>query len=179
MIEQEIEKKALLTEAQYEILLNKVTGHPIKKTNQINYYYDTENYAMLSNNETLRVRQIENHLELHFKHDKKTYNCVRVSKELCEELQCLPEMISINGLFANYTGFLLTERTIIKLNMFTIFLDKNYYMGKVDYEIEIEAVNICDMPKKLFGIIFNSDCNGKYTRFVAELLKQRGCYEIS
>ena len=36
---------------------------------------------------------------------------------------------------------------------FTISLDKNYYLGFVDYEIEIESINEIDLPKK-YWILF-------------------------
>ena len=175
----EIEKKSLISEAQYKIIVDKISGKSNKKTTQINYYYDTENYILFNKNETLRIRQINDCLELQFKHEKKRFNEIRISKEFSKEVNCLPRVILINGLEIIFVGTLITERIRVIFDKFTLFLDKNFYMGKVDYEIEIEAENINGMPKELLGIEFINNCCGKYTRFICELLKQKDYYEIS
>jgi len=179
MIEKEIERKAILTKEQYESLLGKIVDKPVTKKVQINYYYDTDDYILLSNDETLRVRQIEDKLELQYKYNKKIESGVRISNESCDEINYLPEKIAIDGLIVKRIGFLLTERRSKRFDGYIIFLDKNYYLGKVDYEIEMEAINIEYMPTELYGISFNTVCKGKYTRFTDELLKQRDIYEIS
>jgi uncharacterized protein YjbK len=78
----------------------------------------------------------------------------------------------------NYIGFLLTERTTIKANKHTVFLDKNYYLGKVDYEIEIEAAHISDIPKMFLGDELETTSSGKYTRFLNELMGNNKMYEV-
>jgi len=179
MIKYEIEKKTLLSEAQYKTLLGNFADKSIKDTIQINYYYDTENNTFLNNNETLRVRQINDGLELQFKYDKNIQDTVRVSKEFCKKIHRLPKLIMIDNLVANYIGSLLTERKRKIFATYTVCLDKNYYIGKVDYEMEVEVANISDMPIELFGVTFNTNCIGKYTRFANELIKQEVRYEIS
>jgi len=179
MIENEIEKKILLTKIEYERLLHNFADNLVKDTMQINHYYDTLDYTLLNNNDMLRIRQIDDNLELQFKYDKRTQNNVRIAKELRKKIGHLPKAISINGLHTNYIGYLLTERKSMEFDFYTAFLDKNYYLGKVDYEIEIEANSISDMPKELFEIKFGVNCSGKYTRFTDELLKFGDFYEIS
>lgn len=179
MITQEIEKKIILTEIQYKILLYHFTDKKAKTIAQINYYYDATNYDLLNKGETLRVRQINNQLVLQIKYNKNIQDGIIISKELCKGINCLPKIISINGLITHYIGFLLTERIIIKCDAYIIFFDKNFYMGKVDYEMEIEAANILDIPNEICGIELAVNCSGKYTRFIDELIKKRDCHEIS
>ena len=178
MIENEIEKKALITEEQYSTLSENIAGGSVKIT-QINYYFDTEDRALSNKKETLRIRQIENRLEVQFKYGRTMDQGNLISKEFCEEISFLPESILVNGFRTCNIGFLITERTKVEFDAYTVFLDKNYYFGKVDYEIEVEAADVRNMPDELFGIKFNDKCRGKYTRFINELLNQKGSYEIS
>ena len=43
-----------------------------------------------------------------------------------------------NGLLFEKIGLLVTERYLIIIKGIIIYLDKNYYNGQIDYEIEIE-----------------------------------------
>lgn len=46
-----------------------------------------------------------------------------------------------NGLLFEKIGLLVTERYSIIIKGIIIYLDKNYYNGQIDYEIEIEFIN--------------------------------------
>lgn len=165
-------------EEQYNSILETLADNATSKVMQINYYYDTEDYMLFKNDETLRIRQIDNCLKLQFKYNKYIENDIRVSKESCEEINILPKKIIANEMFTQYIGFLMTERLIIGFNPYTVFIDKNYYLGKVDYEIEIEAKSISNIPRELFGIQLNGICEGKYARFIRELSKQIDIFKI-
>lgn len=53
MINKENEKKIILTEEEYLNINSKF--EKIEEKNQINYYFDTQNYGLANNDETLRV----------------------------------------------------------------------------------------------------------------------------
>lgn len=179
MITQEIEKKALLSQSEYQACIDHFIDKPMKQVEQINYYYDDDVHTFFKRNETLRVRQIENFLELQFKYDKSYHRNVRTSKELIDTVQYLPESVLIHDVKTKCIGSMLTKRKMIEYNQYILFLDKNYYLGILDYEIEIESNDANNIPTELLDIDWSKPCCGKYARFVNALLKQRAEHEIS
>lgn len=62
---------------------------------------------------------------------------------------------------------MVTERVNYILGNNTISLDKNMYLGIIDYEVEIESLKFMRLPEFTSQIIFtNSKGLGKYSRFV-------------
>ena len=174
----EVEKKELISKEQYlaclAYLMKKQIGN---RKLQVNYYYDTDDFRLYTNNETLRVRQIEDQLKLEYKHNKTIENNVRTCDEYTQALDSLPSSIDNDALNIHnckYIGSLITERYDFKLNNSIISLDKNYYLGTLDYEIEIETEDDfqgIDFINPL-GFTFEKPLVGKYQRFV-DLLKSR------
>lgn len=166
MISKEIERKMLISKEMYEHLLKEYNCVTSNRILQINYYYDTHDREMHRNGNTLRIRQLDNQLTLQLKTKEKDGNDIRISNEHSISIQVLPQIIRINNINTYYLGELITERVEFSLNSYILFLDKNTYLGKVDYELEIEAKNEEDMPTIVFGLMFNKPSFGKYARFL-------------
>jgi len=107
---------------------------------------------------------------------------VRICDEHSQEINQLPFFINskefdsflgIDNCDYEYIGNLTTERIDFKNKKILISLDKNLYLGKIDYEIEIEFEENVDTNDILLDldISINNNMNGKYNRFV-ELLKE-------
>ena len=179
----EYERKCLLNKEKYSCVIDKLTElYGNERKIQINYYYDTVDCKLASNGETLRIRQIENELKLEYKHNKRKIDGVRICDEYTKNIISLPK--TIKGSVLQYKsadevfyclGTLITERTNFEVEDVLISLDKNYYLGTVDYEIEIESEGFADLPHavKVLEINFNLDLPGKYSRFIKTLISQK------
>ena len=133
---EEFEKKILLSGKEYDILMTHFEKSG-STTRQVNYYFDTDDFLMNKRGVTCRIREKNGKL-------KATYKDHRQAKCFCsEEISCGIR----NGLedndFTNmgltYQGCLDTYRTLILKNSFcTITVDRNEYLGTIDYELEAE-----------------------------------------
>ncbi len=148
---------------------------------QINYYFDTPDFQLNSLGNTLRIRQKENQLMLQYKYEKQYTGIQKTCKEFELALQRFPSYISSNDfsciktepdLSYGFVGNLITERFDYIYAETNISLDKSYYIGKCDYEIEIEFQNYkkAETIMKLLSIgKAETHEGGKYGRFVKEL----------
>lgn len=148
MIESEF--KCLLDLNHYEIILNELKkDFSLKSFIQVNYFYDSNNYELDKHDITFRIRQKENNLQMQLKCPVKRDGILTVKQELSEDIKDLPtkicteaskwsELLPYKGdIFL--LGVLITERTKCNLNeAIEIDLDRNYYLGLVDYELEVE-----------------------------------------
>ncbi len=181
MIENEI--KAIITKKQlmsYKEILDKLIGS--QKKLQVNYYFDTEDLKLFKNGSTLRIRQINDNLKIQYKLDKEYVGLKRICKEYESSIQAFPKVLSLD-IFEDlracqtnykYIGNLITERLDYFYDETIISLDTSYYLGKTDFEIEIEfeddkkAENVL----KILSIeTLELQKNGKYKRFITEYLK--------
>lgn len=151
----EAEFKCLVNKSIYDKILNTIMhndSYDNTKTLQINYYYDTENFDLYKKNITCRVRQKESNLKLQFKTSIYNEDVLRVKNESSFFINELPSSIILDNFFsvinfeinsnANMYGQLVTERnTCVISNKLKIDLDKNIYLGVVDYELEIELLD--------------------------------------
>jgi len=166
----EKEMKAMLSRQVYEAILNGFDVSSGIKTLQINHYYDTEQRDFYNCNETLRVRQVLDKLFLQRKYDKEHSDKMIVSKEFSVCINDLPHIIIVDNKKAKPIGCLITKRITIENEAFTVFLDQNFYLGKVDYELEVEAEDIACVPKDFLALFENKNIAlGKYSRFVRQL----------
>jgi len=162
MIEKEYERKSLIDCEKYNLLLNNFTEKfPREDIFQINYYYDTPDFSLLNSGETLRARQIENVLKLQYKYNKTRIDNIRISDEYSEKINELSKIITVNGIETYNIGFMVTERHNFNLENCIVSLDKNYYLGIVDYEIEVETETESDLPDILNEFTFDPDSIGK------------------
>lgn len=172
MLKKEYEKKLIINREKYDTWLADFTDRfPHEDIFQINYYYDTVDFALFHSNETLRARQTGDILKLQHKYNKSRVDNMRISDEYAEQLDILPKSIIVNGIEAHNVGFMATERHNFNLGNCVVSLDKNYYLGKIDYEIEAEAENDFDLPELLADIDFQPDAVGKYSRYIKKLLE--------
>ena len=154
----EIEYKTLLTKHDYETLLQKIFNK-VKPIVQINYYFETENFALKNFHSALRIREkdgaytltlkqphpegiLETHDDLSQEELQQWLKGNAVSKpNISRQLATMD--ITENDFI--YFGALETSRYSLKQDDILYVLDKSIYNGMTDYELEIEA------PTKLKG----------------------------
>lgn len=133
----EREKKFLLTQNEYRILLRHFSSTSYPSTVQRNYYFDTDNLVMNRNGITCRIRYKNGKLEATMKR-----HCRIIKDFSLEENMKQPNSIESNcftDIGLKYQGCLTTQRTIIlKTEAYELVLDKNNYLDVTDYELEIE-----------------------------------------
>lgn len=177
----ETELKALLTEKQYQTLLTMFDYS--KKVTQTNSYYISPDNALKAHGITFRIRTIGNAHTVQIKKHIKNQAGLQISEESEFKIDDIPSEFSEDEVYL-YTGLkttasLIGELTTLRMScMFCdgveICLDKSTYLGKTDYEIEIEYT--IPVPDKLtdklceIGITFNLSTPGKYSRFLSRLL---------
>lgn len=167
----EYEKKQLLTENQFTYLLNllKKTTNPIAKF-QINYYFDDDNFSLYKQGVTLRIRQKDSGLQLERKYGKQYFGSTRVCNEQSKKIDQFCNSINMENKTYTYKGNLVTNRTNFCIAGELISLDANYYLGKKDYEIEIEGTGEVIVPELIKeAVSFEYKPDGKYSRFVKTL----------
>ena len=179
LTEREFERKSVVDCEKYNMWLAEFADRfPCEDIFQINYYYDTADFALFRSDETLRIRQIGNNLKLQYKHNKNHIGNMRISDEYSEKMDELPKSIAINGVETYNIGFMVTQRANFDLGNCVVSLDKNYYLGEIDYEIEVEGENGFDVPEILREVDFQPDSIGKYSRYMEKLLGQGASYEV-
>jgi len=182
VIEREI--KLLISEPMFIDYMNKLNSLVVcKRILQINYYFDTPDFQNYSLGRTLRIRQKDNQLLLQYKYNKQYSGFENMCNEFEIIVDTFPRDISSKDFPCNsmdmanlyrYVGNLVTERFEYTYAKTIISLDKNYYLGKCDYEIEIEFQDYKqaeDLLKLLSIEKTKSHGDGKYSRFVKEMLR--------
>lgn len=159
----EYEKKILLTKDEYEKLITTFSENA-KTIVQKNHYYDTRDYKLNKNGVTCRIREKDNKFIA-------TIKTHLSDKSIEETKQVYSE--KDNSLFhkynAVYQGVLTTYRTVIFVSSeYEIVIDKNEYLGTVDYELEAEYYDLNELsikaPLKLIANTLNIDPNTFYLR---------------
>ncbi len=136
----EYEKKIMLTKDEYEYLLKLFEklqpSRQIQHTKQINYYFDTDALEMNRKNITCRIRikngQYKGIMKCHFPNTDKS---MEGEMELYDGLNNNSFIDMGLKLFGN----MVTERCIVmEASGCKVVLDKNEYLGTIDYELEVE-----------------------------------------
>ena len=132
----EYEKKILLTKDEY-LLLVALAGKRPTKLIQKNYYFDTDDFAMNRKGVTCRIREKDGKFKATIKsHCVEKKDC-SFEYDLHEKDSFNPNAFQTIGL--SLQGELVTERIILhKDSACEVVVDKNTYLGKTDYELEIE-----------------------------------------
>jgi uncharacterized protein YjbK len=145
-IEKEIEFKTLLTENEYNTLLELFTKNTTSY-NQTNFYFDNDNFELNAKKITCRVREKNNNFELTVK-IKDTVGLNEYNQEISYE-----EFINYknNGLNLNYDVITANNLKIKAQNTTTRFdlrlhnqlfsLDKINIDNNIHYELEMETEN--------------------------------------
>ena len=167
-IEQEL--KLALTEREYNIFLNLSDVQPQLQTN---YYFA---YQGMPRNTMLRIRKKGFQYLLCYKNRLSENNGVSV----CDEIECEidvsrarlmlqngvtpSDMNKLLGVAAaenfNYIGQLDTYRSKFRLDEWTLELDKNEYLGIVDYELECESRDVESLAKLKDYLFYNFGITG-------------------
>lgn len=162
----ENEWKFLVSKEQFgEIRLFFEENFQIQKNSfeQTNYYYDTKDFCLSKEGITARIR--EKNKKLNGTYKKHLEN--GMSKEETFIIDSIPEFIMYGENRLIKLGSLTTKRDVFFVeNICEICFDKNSYLGKTDYEIEIEFIGnysgIIYLPKK-------THIKSKSDRFISKL----------
>lgn len=136
----ELEKKLLLTEDEYDYLMehfgyeNPLIQKPI--ITQVNYYFDTDDFSMNRQNTTCRIRLKDGNYKATMKKHTSGGN---QSTETEMEIHNGLESNAFTDMGLKLQGELVTKRCVVlKDTNCEAVLDKNEYLGHTDYELEIE-----------------------------------------
>lgn len=173
----ELEYKFLITKEQFDSLMDnlppEIKSRAAEPYIQINYYYDTPDYAAHKAGLTVRVRQKNGTLQGQVKrHDKgKTVKSV----EEYFDVESLPEHVEIDGMTLGYLGNLVCRRSSYICDGYQLDFDETFYLGKQDYELEIEFEDgnedrVIELIERL-GLVTAEKRTGKFSRFEEERKK--------
>ena len=180
----EIEFKAELSKEDYESLILKYSNEKIYEQN--NFYFDTPNFDIRKAKCGLRIRELNNELELTLKVDQKEgkleinqkiYSLFRIGFEFPdgEVKDYIENNLGIDVKKINILGNLLTYRLDIRYMSALISIDKSIYNDIIDYEIEIEdsSMELAKEHLKKFltenNIEYKKSPGSKLKRFLATL----------
>ncbi len=176
----EKEYKSLLTKDEYEKIRNGFTWDSEKV--QENHYYTDDEGILRQNRIMMRVRVKDNKSVIQVKHHKNPGSPLQICEETEYAVTGVPKSF-YDG--EKYTGIKTDElknigcaKTLRSSKMWDekteICLDKTEYLGRCDYEIEIEYTS--DTPpdglmKRLtdMGVEFKAVSVGKFSRFLKAL----------
>lgn len=157
----EYEKKLLLTKDEY-IYLSKLCDRSAQLKCQTNYYFDTDDMEMNRKNVTCRIRvsgekyvgTIKKHItgsDISFESDIEVYNDLH-------DNAFVDFGLSLQGQLCTCRGVILEEPGCKAV------LDKNDYLGRTDYELEIE---------------YHPECEDKAFSFLRHCFEVIRCFEPS
>lgn len=168
----EIEFKSMLTKADYKKLLTHFSLSEKAPFWQKNFYFDTPQQELKQLHFSLRVRQFANYGEQTLKVPQK-WGKLEITDSLTKqevsrlvatkkiktggavEKKLQEEAISLANLAP--FGHLKTFRYEVPLSIGLLAIDKSYYVGKVDYELEMEVKNFSTGKKDFFQLLEELD----------------------
>lgn len=177
----EQEFKSLISKERFEEIRDNYTWD--KEFDQINHYYFDNNDYIIKNEITVRVREKDDSCKLQVKIPESIRSNIHIKNEFSMLFDNVPQVISgdvlkeLCGLDVGDVkrlGELKTERRTKKISdSVKLFLDKNEYLNKTDFEVEIEYLNdeseIIDLVQEL-GLSKSAVTYGKKIRFVQKLI---------
>ncbi len=148
----EFEKKIMLTEQEY----NQLTTYKAKNTQskiQTNYYFDTDDFDMNKKGVTCRVRSENGKFKSTIKSHIGANSDCSIEKDIAFKDEFDPNAFSNMGL--HMQGALITERIFLyKNDCCEMVLDRNIYLGKSDFELEVEYLeNNEEMASQLLNVV--------------------------
>lgn len=196
IVNKEYEKKYLCEKDEFFNILSKTREfcdiHSSSFQVNKNYYFDDSSFTYNYEKITVRIRERNGSFVLTIK-DKKNYskekpisneytvslNEKEAKKILESKIITLSEFYKGSMLGASSTlvllGCLITKRKIYKICNVKICFDISYYLGKEDYEIEIEGEckDINHIIDKFNIITINQTIQGKRSRFLEEFKQKQ------
>ena len=186
----EIEKRVMLSKAQYDALLEYTSNYKDKESMVLlNHYFDDEDLALRKAHHMLRIRNInDNQYELTLKvkgdnGDLEINDPISLEEvnELIEHFNyqindIMDKVRLVTSKEIRYITSLKTERIEIHFPNYLFVLDKNYYSDVIDYDLEIEANDI-DIANEtilkyctLFGMQYDPNYKSKSRRAINKAL---------
>jgi uncharacterized protein YjbK len=154
----EIEYKTLLSYGDYEKLLP-LFSH-VTPVRQTNYYFDTEDLALRQARLSLRIRAFDDSAEMTVKVPQEVgnleHNVALTLEEAnamiglkklttqCINVQAIVDLLEAHGIDVSkitLQGSLTTTRREHDTEIGKMALDANEYLGKTDYELELEVAD--------------------------------------
>ena len=132
----ECEKKLLLSEKAYNALIEQFSSSRKPIVTQVNYYFDTDDFAMNRRNTTCRIRLKDGQYKATMKrHAAGTDQSTEAEMEIYAGL----DHNAFTDMGLKLWGALTTHRCVLLKNPhLEVVLDRNEYLGYTDYELEIE-----------------------------------------
>ncbi|WP_227395754.1 CYTH domain-containing protein [Jeotgalibacillus aurantiacus] len=186
--ELEIEFKNLLTEDEYQRLLN-TYGHtsPVK---QVNHYFDTPLFHLKQAGAALRIREKDKRAVLTLKQPVEegvleTHQVITSldSEDMMNggglksgEISDLLELLNIPVSDIIHFGSLTTERIETEYEGGLLVLDHSFYLNKEDFEVEYEVSDRQDGEKKFMSLLSSyeipvRETDSKIKRFYKEKVR--------
>ena len=179
----EIEYKVMISKEDFIKLNNLLAKNNFKYYEQTNYYYDTINDDLKTNNYSLRIRHIENLSKyiitlkiaeligkMEYEYEIDSLSLDKVPPKIIEKLSKIN--VVVNNL--ELKGSLKTIRKEIVIDNSIVCLDFNTYNNNEDYEIECESSSM-EKAKQIINTLVNkygiSYIPSKYSK-VARALKK-------
>lgn len=159
----EIEFKTLLTQDEYDMLVEKFKNKKIDL--QTNHYFDTPRFSLKAHDASLRIRERDG-LELTLKKkrgyafqeytltiDLETFKFIKETGTLPDN-EIKTEVSALIGTqkLVNFMS-LSTERIYFPYQNGALFIDKSHYCGMTDYELEYEAKSYHSGKKEFIDLI--------------------------
>lgn len=132
----ECEKKLLLSEEAYNALMEQFSSSRKPIVTQVNYYFDTDDFAMSRQDTTCRIRLKDGQYKATMKrHAAGTDQSTEAEMEIYAGL----DHNAFTDMGLKLWGALTTHRCVLLKNPhLEVVLDRNEYLGYTDYELEIE-----------------------------------------
>lgn len=132
----EYEKKIMISESEYKTIVDILSKKIVVET-QSNYYFDTEDNLMNSKGITYRVRSKNGKYIATVKNHNLENNDCSFEENISENTEFDSNIFDAFGV--SYKGVLITERIVVfKDANCEMVLDRNVYLGYVDFELEVE-----------------------------------------
>lgn len=192
MPDRELEIKLALSAAQHQSLYAQLRAKGYTHTSymQANHYFDTQDFYLRSRGDSLRVRQKEGGLVAQYKMLQRGEDGLWESLEYSSTLKVLPRQLYLHDVDTQiprklhpgpyfYLGNLTTYRHDFAIGKVLLSLDKSFYLGHVDYELEME-IECEEEAERLFeelGLTAVPIAKGKYGRFVESYKQFMGINE--
>ena len=169
-INMEYEARVMINEEQYLNIRNHYSSLkiPHKELVNENYYLDTEDLKLTSSHKVLRIRKINNeNFELTLKIQEEN-GCLEINHTISSfekeniingepisynQIKDKLLELNINPKSIKYITSLKTERDEFTLPNCLLVIDKNYFRGHIDFNIEVESDTEIHAKTQLIEII--------------------------
>ncbi|MRG87090.1 CYTH domain-containing protein [Salinibacillus xinjiangensis] len=159
----EIEYKNILTKNEYDKLLTGLQLTEMNPNQQINYYFETDEFHLKSAGAALRIREKNNECVYTLKEPHETgllethesipaealQDCINGNLQIPDSITERLSSLNIPVEKLSYKGSLTTYRIETKWNECLVVLDHSVYHNTEDYELELEAPSV-EIGEKAF-----------------------------